>query len=873
VFLEAGGIIRNAWRAGLLATCLTVCAAACNGGGGQGGVVIVLDGTGLTQVERDSVRYAWIFIDGDGDAGRATLEFPMAMGLKGGTYTANYHPRNRTGMLTITGELEDLQGTSIASSSTTVTIKFGNQVKATITLVGSSTTTGLDAGIDAGLDGGIEASAAAEVGTDVPAGCAAASCDAVVSDGCCPTGCTSASDLDCATCGNGVVDPGEACDPLTTCPSACPPNGCQLFGLTNAGTCQAACAPAAIQTQCLNGDGCCPAGCTSGTDSDCAPACGNKVVDTGELCDGDCPAACPALGCQQRTLAGSVATCDAHCVNGAIQTACVAGDGCCPAGCTVATDSDCAVTCGNGIVDPGETCDGNCPTACPAIGCRLQVLMGGAATCDARCVAGPAQTACVNKDGCCPARCNTSNDTDCVAACGNGVLEGGETCEVAPASPLCAAITCDDRNACTTDARLGTDAACNVSCTHSAISACSLAAKDGCCPAGCNTTNDADCTPSCGNGIVEPPEVCDTALKGSCPTACPAVGCTLRTLASPGTCAAACVNGGQQMACVDNDGCCPSACTGLNDSDCAPPNDTCANALNISNGGDFPFSLFNAKADLVTTLKCPVVGTGAQGDVFFTLTLPTLAVGAAPTMYYGYFDVFDTAGNAVNVSLEIYQGACPTNGSNPLTCAAPTSGMQACGTTASWPRLFVGLTGGLTYTVVARMANSLPGRYALRFQRVPTGCAVALPTASGMPDGTTTMASTCNAVEQYRPACATTVSNGRTYYFDKCPGVGVNASTCDLLTRAPDTVLLLNRGSFDIDPNLGCSAVAGSGGTSLCVDDSPSDPVACPSSLKTSIITNAFRAERGIVTITVDTKTDVTGLGCGTFGLTTSLVP
>ena len=32
---------------------------------------------------------------------------------------------------------------------------------------------------------------------------------------------------------------------------------------------------------------------------------------------------------------------------------------------------------------------------------------------------------------------------------------------------------------------------------------------DGCCAPGCNATNDSDCTPICGNGVVEAGETCD----------------------------------------------------------------------------------------------------------------------------------------------------------------------------------------------------------------------------------------------------------------------------------------------------------------------------------------------------------------------------
>lgn len=76
-----------------------------------------------------------------------------------------------------------------------------------------------------------------------------------------------------ANCNNGVVDPGETCDPPGSCPTtcaasadACMPN--VLVG--DAPTCTAQCTTQAI-TACVDGDGCCAAGCTDATDSDCAP--------------------------------------------------------------------------------------------------------------------------------------------------------------------------------------------------------------------------------------------------------------------------------------------------------------------------------------------------------------------------------------------------------------------------------------------------------------------------------------------------------------------------------------------------------------------------------------------------------------------------
>ncbi|HSD86140.1 MAG TPA: DUF2271 domain-containing protein [Kofleriaceae bacterium] len=79
--------------------------------------------------------------------------------------------------------------------------------------------------------------------------------------------------------------------------------------------------------------------------------------------------------------------------------------------------------CSNGVVDPGETCDppGSCPTTCaaPADACMPSVLVGDAATCTAACQVQPI-TACAAGDGCCPAGCDTTSDTDCGAGGGGG---------------------------------------------------------------------------------------------------------------------------------------------------------------------------------------------------------------------------------------------------------------------------------------------------------------------------------------------------------------------------------------------------------------------------------------------------------------------
>jgi parallel beta-helix repeat protein len=71
-------------------------------------------------------------------------------------------------------------------------------------------------------------------------------------------------------CGNGVVDPGELCDPLLDCPHSCPQNdGCRIPRMVgHPWSCDSVCEDEPI-TACADGDECCPEGCTLDTDDDC----------------------------------------------------------------------------------------------------------------------------------------------------------------------------------------------------------------------------------------------------------------------------------------------------------------------------------------------------------------------------------------------------------------------------------------------------------------------------------------------------------------------------------------------------------------------------------------------------------------------------
>ena len=298
---------------------------------------------------------------------------------------------------------------------------------------------------------------------------------------------------------------------------------------------------------CRAGDGCCATGCNAANDSDCTGRCGNNVREPSETCD-PCPTTCPNQGCNLQRLEGT--GCNARCVSAGTQTQCQNGDGCCPGNCNSTNDNDCQARCGNNVREGNETCD-PCPTSCPSSGCNLQRLDGTG--CNARCVAGGTQTQCQNGDGCCPGNCNSTNDNDCQARCGNNVREGGEMCDPCPTS-------CPN-SGCNLQRLDGTG--CNARCVAAGTQT-QCRGGDGCCPSGCNAANDNDCNARCGNNVREPGETCDP-----CPTSCPSSGCNLQQLQGSG-CNAQCVSGGTQTQCRGGDGCCPSGCNANNDNNCQP---------------------------------------------------------------------------------------------------------------------------------------------------------------------------------------------------------------------------------------------------------------------------------------------------------------
>jgi hypothetical protein len=171
-------------------------------------------------------------------------------------------------------------------------------------------------GGDAGGGGSTEAG-----GTTAPVSeeCARQACNAGVSDLCCPTSCSAATDIDCAGCGNGRLEAGELCDPAGSCPQACAPAEVPDAAAEERGHLRRrVCVPAGMQTACVDGDECCPAVCTAVNDRDCTSQCGNGTLEPGELCDPltTCPQTCPMQGCTLLALV-EAGTCLARCVEAA----------------------------------------------------------------------------------------------------------------------------------------------------------------------------------------------------------------------------------------------------------------------------------------------------------------------------------------------------------------------------------------------------------------------------------------------------------------------------------------------------------------------------------------------------------------------------
>lgn len=239
---------------------------------------------------------------------------------------------------------------------------------------------------------------------------------------------------------------------------------------------------------------------------------------------------------------------------------------CCPPDRPLA---DCTGSCGDGRLNADELCDtaiapgepGSCPTSCASEDpCLPRTLIGSG--CYTACAAMPVTEIGV-ADGCCASTANSTVDVDCNAVCGNGVVEGSETCDPPGSCPAC--VTTDR---CLDAAASGSSASCNVTCTFTPKNACQ--GGDGCCPNNCAANTDSDCSATCGNGVVDNGELCEPNGNPACPASCDdGDPCTADMMSGlPEHCNVTCAHIAVQTP-NSGDGCCPASANASTDSDCA----------------------------------------------------------------------------------------------------------------------------------------------------------------------------------------------------------------------------------------------------------------------------------------------------------------
>ena len=130
------------------------------------------------------------------------------------------------------------------------------------------------------------------------------------------------------------------------------------------------------------------------------------------------------------------------------------------------------------------------------------------------------KTNCKDNDQCCPTQCTHVTDNDCEYTggdTGGGGSGGGGTgggsgedpecesdsdcdngicCDEECVEPECESDTdCEDSNQCHTNFECENPGQCNADCEYQQITECING--DNCCPAGCDSTNDNDCTDTC----------------------------------------------------------------------------------------------------------------------------------------------------------------------------------------------------------------------------------------------------------------------------------------------------------------------------------------------------------------------------------------
>jgi hypothetical protein len=159
------------------------------------------------------------------------------------------------------------------------------------------------------------------------------------------------------------------------------------------------------------------------------------------------------------------------------------------------------------------------------------------------------------------------SEGDAAESCGDGVVGEDEACDTAIArgNPGACPDGCSGGQGCMRNVLEGEG--CQAHC--SVIELTEAASGDGCCPADTDYYLDDDCPGRCGNGELEPGEMCDPA--DTCPneSACKSSNACLlaRYVGAADSCDARC-DVTLIHSCVSGDGCCPAGCDRAHDRDC-----------------------------------------------------------------------------------------------------------------------------------------------------------------------------------------------------------------------------------------------------------------------------------------------------------------
>lgn len=332
------------------------------------------------------------------------------------------------------------------------------------------------------------------------------------------------------SCGNGTVDAGEDCDDANLdesdgCSSNCKEvPGYHCSGSGAGTTCVTQCGDGVVagSEACddttspgANGNGC-SATCTIEPGNVCPPpgticlaTCGNGTINLGEECDdggvapGDgCSPVCryePGFSCS-----GALGPCSPICGDGIVAGGEVCDDGnltnndACSNDCKLGNGRPCTGTnqcvgvcnpainacapknvCGNGVREANEACDDGNKTSGDGCSAQCLVEIGGGCTSSQQCLS-----------GICDLSSGSPGDCEPVGACGNGVQEGGESC--------------DDGNTAAGDG-------CSPSCTGEDGAGCGedLDCESLTCDLAQNGSSSCEGGDECGNGHIDLGEVCD----------------------------------------------------------------------------------------------------------------------------------------------------------------------------------------------------------------------------------------------------------------------------------------------------------------------------------------------------------------------------